>query len=41
MIKEGKVTAALIIDIPEINPSAGGLIGTITVKFTDLGRITG
>lgn len=35
MITEGKITPAIITDIPEIDPSSGGLIGTITVKFTD------
>ncbi|UKB82581.1 hypothetical protein LF887_16375 [Chryseobacterium sp. MEBOG06] len=36
MITEGKIIPALITDIPEIDPSSGGLIGTITVKFTDV-----
>ncbi|WP_159474466.1 hypothetical protein [Chryseobacterium sp. 18068] len=39
MIKEGKIAAALITDIPEIDPSSGGLIGTITVKFTDIAGV--
>ena len=39
MIAEGKITPALITDIPEIDPSSGGLIGTITVKFSDMGGV--
>ncbi|WP_027388643.1 hypothetical protein [Chryseobacterium gregarium] len=39
MIKEGKITSGLITDIPEIDPSSGGLIGTITVKFTDMAGV--
>lgn len=39
MITEGKIIPALITDIPEIDPSSGGLIGTITVKFTDMGGV--
>ncbi|MDV7695769.1 hypothetical protein N6B72_02435 [Chryseobacterium soli] len=39
MIKDGKITAALITDIPEIDPTSGGLIGTVTVKFTDMAGV--
>ncbi|PWN59598.1 hypothetical protein [Chryseobacterium oncorhynchi] len=39
IITEGKITPALITDIPEIDPSSGGLIGTITVKFTDMAGV--
>lgn len=39
MIKEGKITVALITDIPTIDPTSGGLIGTITVKFTDIAGV--
>ncbi|MGU3375096.1 hypothetical protein [Chryseobacterium sp. M5A1_1a] len=39
MIKEGKITTALITDIPVIDPNSGGLIGTITVKFTDMAGV--
>jgi hypothetical protein len=36
MISEGEIAEGLITDIPEIDPSSGGLIGTITVKFSDM-----
>ncbi|AZA83501.1 hypothetical protein C1637_15420 [Chryseobacterium lactis] len=39
MIKEGKIVAAVITDIPEIEPNSSGLIGTITVKFTDMNGV--
>ncbi|WET68621.1 hypothetical protein [Sphingobacterium sp.] len=39
IIKDGKITIAVITDIPEIDASSGGLIGTITVKFTDMAGV--
>ncbi|WP_293942672.1 MULTISPECIES: hypothetical protein [unclassified Sphingobacterium] len=39
MINEGKIAAALITDIPAIEPSSAGLIGTITVRFTDMNGV--
>ncbi|WP_312336143.1 hypothetical protein [Sphingobacterium sp.] len=39
MVKDGKITTAVITDIPEIDPSCGGLIGAITVKFTDMAGV--
>jgi hypothetical protein len=35
LVVQGRIAAGVIVEIPEIDPSSGGLIGPVTVKFTD------
>lgn len=35
LVVGGRTTAGVITEIPEVDPSSGGLIGTVTVRFTD------
>ncbi len=35
LVVSGRVVPGIITDIPEIGPESGGLIGVVTVKFTD------
>ena len=36
----GRIVEGTIVEIPEIDPSSGGLLGPVTVSFTDLDGIT-
>jgi hypothetical protein len=35
LLVHGRIDQGVIVEIPEIDPSSGGLLGTVTVKFTD------
>lgn len=35
LVTEGRITAGRIVEISEIDPSSGGLLGPVTVTFTD------
>ncbi|WP_291049726.1 hypothetical protein [Herbiconiux sp.] len=35
VLTHGRIQSGVITEIPEIDPSSGGLLGTVTVKFTD------
>jgi hypothetical protein len=37
LLSHGRIEQGLIVEIPEIDPTSGGLLGTVTVKFTDAG----
>ncbi len=35
LLTHGRIEQGVIVEIPEIDPSSGGLLGTVTVRFTD------
>ncbi|MEA9986549.1 MULTISPECIES: hypothetical protein [Subtercola] len=39
LVTHGRIAAGVIVEIPQIDPSSGGLIGQLTVKFADAGGV--